>query len=464
MALIGAGSLIAVLILRRRFDRQRSKRSELEQLVASRTAALATARDRLESEVEARTEDLRQALSSLLSDMAKREHLEAKLRQSERLESIGRLAGGIAHDFNNILTAILGEADLGESASNDPRLRERFHRIRDAGERAARLTQQMLAFSREQPSRPCAVVIDDAIQDISGLLHQFLPGDIELSLDLQAPEACALIDPGQLEQVIMNLVLNARDALEESGRIELSTRVLGSSDEAEEGPTSAVQETTDQIELRVRDNGCGIPAEVLPHIFDPFFTTKDPGRGTGLGLASVHGIVQQAGGVIEVGKAGAQGSEFLIRLPRSRAESVPPETADSAHNTRATVVLCDDEPAVLQVMQRALEDEEWELLAASSPAQALSIAQSHAGDVHLLVTDVVMPGMTGVELAQSWRKCRPQTRIAFVSGYSRGGLHASGEQAIDGAFLAKPFRPETFRNFVREQLKDAPEPANLSSR
>ena len=462
VALVGATNLVAILLVRQRFVRQRSKRSELEQLVASRTAALATARDRLETEVEMRTGDLRQALSSLRADMEKREHLEAKLRQSERLESVGRLAGGIAHDFNNILTAVLGEADLGASASGDDKQRERFHRIRDAGDRAARLTQQMLAFSREQPTRPCAVVIDDAIQDISGLLHQFLPSEIELVLDLRAPGACAQIDPGQLEQVIMNLVLNARDALEETGWIEVSTRVV-CSQVGSAGSDGEGQETSDQIELRVRDNGCGISEQVLPHIFDPFFTTKDPGRGTGLGLASVHGIVQQAGGVIEVSNSSAEGSEFRICFPRSGSDTNLQESEGAVINARATVVLCDDEPAVLQVMQRALDGEEWELLATSSPTQALSLAQDHVGDIHLLVTDVVMPGMTGVELAQAWKRSRPQTRVAFVSGYSRGGLHASGEQGIDGAFLAKPFRPENFRSFVREQLKGAPERAGLGS-
>lgn len=461
--LLGATSLLSIQLVRTRFARQRMKRFELEELVASRTAALARARDRLEAEVSMRTEDLRQALSDLRADLAKREELEAKLRQSERLESIGRLAGGIAHDFNNILTAILGEADLGESASRDEKLRARFHRIRDAGERAARLTQQMLAFSREQPCRPCAVVIDDATQDISGLLQQFLPSEIDFALKLQAPGACVQIDPGQLEQVIMNLVLNARDSLGEDGKIEVATRVLSAGADEGQAAGAGRQVAGDQIELRVSDNGCGIPAEVRPHIFDPFYTTKDPGSGTGLGLASVHGIVQQAGGVIEVRDSSIQGSEFRILLPRCGAENDLETKPPVASNSRATIVLCDDEPAVLRVMTRALDGEDWELLAASNPTQALALAEEHAGDIHLLVTDVVMPGMTGVELARAWKQTRPQTRVAFVSGYSRGGLHASGEQGLDGRFLAKPFRPENFRSFVREQLRNAPEPANLSS-
>lgn len=453
---LGATGLLSIHLVRARFARQRTKRFELEELVASRTVALARARDRLETEVATRTDDLRQALASLRADLAKREELEAKLRQSERLESIGRLAGGIAHDFNNILTAILGEADLGESASRDDKQRDRFHRIRDAGERAARLTQQMLAFSREQPCRPCAVAIDGAIQDLTGLLQQFLPSNILFSLDLQAPDACVQIDPGQLEQVIMNLVLNARDSIEEDGKIEVATRVLPARIEAG-------QAVGEQVELRVSDNGCGIPTEVRPHIFDPFYTTKAPGSGTGLGLASVHGIVQQAGGAIEVSDSSIQGSEFRVLLPRCSAEGDRETKLGATRNARATVVLCDDEPAVLQVMTRALEGEDWELLAASNPNQALALAEEHAGDIHLLVTDVVMSGMTGVELAHAWKRTRPQTRVAFVSGYSRGGLHASGEQGIDGGFLAKPFRPENFRSFVREQLRGAPEPANQGS-
>lgn len=444
-----ASGLLAVQLVRVRFARQRSKRSELEELVASRTAALAQARDRLESEVETRTEDLRQALTSLRADLAKREELEAKLRQSERLESIGRLAGGIAHDFNNILTAILGEADLGEMASPDEKLRGRFLRIRDAGERAARLTQQMLAFSREQPSRSRAVVIDDTIRDTSDLLQQFLPNDVRLRLDLDAPELCVQIDPGQLEQVIMNLVLNARDAIDQQGCIEVMTRSL--------------PEHSDQLELRVRDNGCGIPADVLPHIFDPFFTTKDPDSGTGLGLASVHGIVKQAGGTIDVSTSSAQGSEFRIRFPRCKPETNPLEKPSHAPHAHATIMLCDDEPSVLRVMTRALEGEGWKVLSASKPAQALALAREHDGAIDLLVTDVVMSGMTGVELARAWKQSRPETRIAFVSGYSRGGLRASGEQAIEGELLAKPFRAEGFRKFVREQLRDEPEQVNQGS-
>jgi signal transduction histidine kinase/ligand-binding sensor domain-containing protein/CheY-like chemotaxis protein len=459
---LAASGVLTIHLLRRSFARQRLKRDDLERTVASRTAALATARDRLETEVEMRTEDLRQALSSLRADMAKREELEAKLRQSERLESVGRLAGGIAHDFNNILTAILGEADLGEAATSDEKLRARFLRIRDAGEHAARLTEQMLAFSREQPSRPRAVRIDAAIRDTSGLLQQLLPNDIEFSLDLQADGACAQIDPSQLEQVIMNLVLNARDALGKDGRIEVATRVLARQAELASS-TKGGQDGVDQIELRVRDNGCGIAEGVRPHIFDPFFTTKDPGKGTGLGLASVHGIVQQAGGTIEVSSSSKDGSEFRIRLPLCGYQHGAETKEDAAPRARTTVMLCDDEPAVLQVMTRALEGEAWELLAASSPAQALAVARDRPGAIDLLVTDVVMSGMTGVELARAWKLARPKTRVAFVSGYSRGGLHASGEQEIEGAFLAKPFRPESFRSFVRDQLKDVPEPTNLSS-
>ena len=449
---LGGGVLLiaaASWFITMRFRMQRRRREALERVVAERTADLAAARDQAEKLTAERTKDLRQALEKLRADMEERDELRKQLSRTERLDALGRLAGGIAHDFNNILTAVLGEADLGHASTDDEDARRRFERIRAAGERATELTSQMLAFGRTQPMRRELVRLDDAVRSATELLQPLLPKAIQLEWRLEADEACLSIDPTQLSLVVMNLVLNARDAIDGAGRIVVHTRC-----------------DAEQVELRVEDDGAGIPAEVQPHVFDPFFTTKGPGEGTGLGLSSVHGAVTRAGGRVDFHSAPGRGAQFQVTFPRvaapSQAEqSVGSGPSDAVHaRRRPTVLLCDDEPSVLQIMERSLDGESLQVLTADSPELALQIMREHAGLIDLVVTDSVMPAMSGEQLAAAIRAARPGTSICFVSGYSHSGLSAAGSLDEQAPFLSKPFRPEAFRRFVLEQLSSSPEPAS----
>lgn len=435
LLLIAASTLVITYVIRARFRRDREQQVVLEQTVATRTSDLAQARDRLETEVSVRTADLQRALEQQRAEMEQREQLQEQLRRTERLESVGRLSAGIAHDFNNILTSILGEADLGRSASQNQALAGRFDRIRQAGEHAAELTEQVLAFGRAQQADPRELEFDATVRQALESLASLLPPMIELDVELNAPHAWVFADPAQLQHIVTNLVLNARDAIAGPGRIQVQT----------------ITDDTD-AQLVITDTGHGIDPKVLPHIFEPYFSTKQAGRGTGLGLASVHGVVEQLGGSIQAQSKPQQGARFTVVLPRT----APTEAGQDAHSTQeepqATVMLCDDESSVLHVMRQALDGCGYRVLVAHGPDHARRVAHQFDGRIDLLVTDQIMPGTSGTELAASLQAERPELRVAHVSGYSQDGLAGNGGPSDADHFLKKPFLPEQFRGFVARAL------------
>ena len=372
-------------------------------------------------------------------DVTERRELEARLRDAQKMESLGRLAGGVAHDFNNLLTAILGSAELlrGELPEGT-RARAELEEIASSGTRASRLTSQLLAFARRQPVELRVVDLASLLAGMERLLRRLLREEIELVIEAGAGPTTVRGAAAQLEQVVVNLVVNARDALAGPGRITLRTERTGA-----------------HVQLAVRDDGAGMSAEVQRRAFEPFFTTKPPGQGTGLGLATCYGIVEQGGGTIAVESAPGQGTTIRIQLPFVAAEPsaapAPPRAAPRARG--ATVLLVEDEPAVRRIATLALRRAGHRVLDAADAAAALRIAEAGAEEIDLLVTDVVMPGMGGRALAAALCERRPELPVLFVSGYSEDEALERDVAALRAAFLAKPFTPETLCARVDELLE-----------
>ncbi len=388
------------------------------------------------------------------TDVTQRKRLEEQLRQSQKMEAIGRLAGGIAHDFNNLLTAIIGYAELlmADGGAADSR-RGDVAEIKRAAERAAGLTQQLLAFSRKQLLQPKVLDLNALVRETQKLLRRLLGEDIELqtvaATDLDAVEA----DPGQLGQVIMNLAVNARDAMPRGGQLTIETANVVLDD-------AAVQQHVTMrpgryVMLAVSDTGVGMDADTKAHLFEPFFTTKEAGKGTGLGLATVYGIVKQSGGYIWAYSEPGRGATFKIYLPpvAARAEAVRSPVAPSAatHGSE-TVLVVEDEEAVRRLSCRVLESHGYTVLAAGRGDQALHVASRHTGPIQLLVTDVVMPGMSGRELAKRLSSLRPATKVLYLSGYTDDAIVRHGVLEPGVSFLQKPFTPAALARKVREVL------------
>jgi two-component system, cell cycle sensor histidine kinase and response regulator CckA len=395
-----------------------------------------------------------------VQDITGRRLLELQLLEAQRLESIGRLAGGVAHDFNNLLTVILGftETLLEGLPAGDER-RASAEQIRAAGLRAADLTQQLLAFGRRQVLRMQVLDLNAVLTEMQGILQRSVGEQIEVDISPRARQCLVRADRGQIEQVILNLALNARDAMPAGGRIDIVTGDAGAAGGEQAGPDAG------WLQLAVSDTGTGMNAEVLAHIFEPFFTTKEVGRGTGLGLATVHGIVTQMGGRIEVNSVSGEGTSFCVFLPCAADEAgreegaAAPVPVPSEARGEETVLLVEDERAVRRFVAEALRRRGYRVIEAADGDQAIDTAHGHAGAIHLLVTDLVMPGMTGRELARFLTHERPGLRVLFISGYSderaepRGGAGAPEAEA----FLQKPFTPVVLARQVR-QILDAPGP------
>ncbi|MGE5243284.1 MAG: ATP-binding protein [Betaproteobacteria bacterium] len=386
-------------------------------------------------------------------DITDRRLLEERVTQSEKIESIGRLAGGIAHDFNNLLTAILGYTELliNGRASDDPD-RGDLEEIRRAGTRAAALTQQLLAFGRKQVLMPKEVDLNGIVQDLEAMLTRLIREDIRLVCVASPMPAFVRVDPTQIEQVILNLVLNARDALPGGGeiRIEVAHQRASDADIALE-PASG---PADCIRLRVADNGIGIPEAVRAHVFEPFFTTKEPGKGTGLGLASVYGIVRQSNGDISVESEEGKGTTFTMRFPAVAA----PATDDTRHEerlepavSRETILLVEDEDAVRTITSAVLRRHGYRVFEAPAPPAAVEIFTQHGQEIDLLLTDVVMPEMNGPALAQRLVAARPELRVLFVSGYADTDMPID-ERNPNISFLSKPFQAAVLVGKVRDVL------------
>jgi PAS domain S-box-containing protein len=388
-------------------------------------------------------------------DVTARRELEGQLRHAQKMESVGRLAGGIAHDFNNLLTAITGHGDLLAQSldETDPRQAD-VSAINAAAARAATLTRQLLAYGRQSLMRPEPVDLNAVVSDIEPMLRRLIGEDVELRTNLEPGLGWVQADAGQLDQVLLNLVVNARDALASGGTIELSTANVALDDAyAADHPGARPGRF---VMISVRDTGVGIDRATLARIFEPYFTTKDRGRGTGLGLATVLGIVEQSGGHIDVDSKVGEGTTFRVYLPRQanpRGETAAETgTAATPVGGHETVLLAEDEEVVRRLAAMALERNGYRVIAAPDGLAALEMAEAHDGRIDLLLTDVIMPGINGRELATRFASSHPEARVLFMSGYAGDTLSAQGVLDPTVAFLAKPFVPAELARKVREVL------------
>lgn len=379
---------------------------------------------------------------------------EEQLRQAQKLESIGRLAGGIAHDFNNMLTAINGysELTLRRLASDDP-LRQNIEEIRKAGGRSAELTRQLLAFSRRQMLQPKVVDIDQVVLDTSLMLKRLIGEDVELITLVGKNVARIQADPGQLSQVLMNLVVNARDAMPDGGTITIETRNVNLDEQYARQHVSV--RPGPYVMLSVSDTGIGMDAETQKQIFEPFFTTKEVGKGTGLGLSTVYGIVKQSNGNVWVYSELGKGTAFKIYLPQfeePNSVSLEPQPAASFSWGSETILIVEDEDMVRSLSREVLESCGYTVIVASNGVEALTVCEQHKDQIHLLITDIVMPQMGGRELAEKLSVAYPKVRVLFTSGYTDDAIVRHGIIEDDANFIQKPFNLDDLARKVRELL------------
>lgn len=387
-------------------------------------------------------------------DLTREKLLQDQFFQSQKMEVVGRLTGGIAHDFNNILMAIFGYADLlVNGLQTSPGLADDAREIRKAADRAATLTRQLLAFSRKQLLVPKLLNLNTVIADLTKLLRRLLGEDIALRLALAPDLGIVSADPGQIEQVIMNLVVNARDAMPAGGPLEIGTANV-ELDATYAGSHPYVPPGR-YVAVRVTDHGTGIAAEDLPHLFEPFFTTKGPGKGTGLGLATVFGIVKQSGGHVQVYSEVGFGSTFKVYLPRTDAVVAPPaweQPAAAAEGGDETVLIVDDDTVIGTLVERILGERGYTVLRAAGAGAAAEIARRHAGPIHLLLTDVVMPERSGGELAAELGAPRPEMRVLYMSGFTGDAIAHHGLVGAGPPILTKPVDAATLLRVVRAVL------------
>ncbi len=380
---------------------------------------------------------------SVKRDVTDQLHLEAQLVQAQKMEAIGRLAGGVAHDFNNVLAVIVAYSGLLLEAvdPSDP-MRADLEQISQASQRGAALTDQLLAFSRRKVLEPKVVDLGEVVRNMERMLVRVIGEDIDLVTVLEPDLGQVFVDPAQMEQVVLNLVVNARDAMPEGGTLTIETHNLDQAPGDPDRPLEA--EPSPSVVLSVSDTGVGMDRETQSHIFEPFFSTKDPADGTGLGLATVFGIVKQSGGHVEVISAPGQGSAFRIHLPRSDRRPPRPDEVgapDDLPRGTETILLLEDDRGVRRATARILRKHGYSVLEASNAGEGLMISEEHSGPIHLLLTDVVLPKISGVQFAQRLTGTRAETRVLFMSGYTDEAVMAHG-LSLDGLnFIAKPFTP-----------------------
>ena len=385
-----------------------------------------------------------------LADITERRQFDEALLQAQKMESIGRLAGGIAHDFNNMLTAISGFADLlVQDLPEEGDARESAETIRRAAAQAAALTQQLLAFSRRQVLEPVVLDPDATIEAVEPMLRRLIGEDVDLRVSLRAAPLRMRVDPSQLAQIVMNLVVNARDAMPDGGRIVVETGRAAfdsayASEHFEVTPGNYVM-------VAVSDTGIGMDMATRQHIFEPFFTTKEPGKGTGLGLATIYGIVRQSGGHIWLYSEPGQGTTFKVYFPTvadpaSQPEAPPIDVAGGSE----TILLVEDESSVRELARTILTRLGYNVLAAADPREALAIVASHSERIHVLVSDVVMPVMSGPELARRIRMMRPNIKTLLLSGYTGNIIDRGDRLAGTDGFLSKPFTTNDLAQKVAE--------------
>ncbi|MET0553955.1 MAG: response regulator [Vicinamibacteria bacterium] len=390
-------------------------------------------------------------IAGVTLDITDRRSLDQQFRQAQKMEAVGRLAGGVAHDFNNLIGVVMG---YGESALRTlppgHAARPKLDQVLQAAERATRVTRQLLVFSRKHSPDPRVVSLDAVIHEMERLLRRLIGEDLDLVVRAGPAGACIRADVREVEQVLMNLAVNARDAMPEGGRLTIETTVERVA--AHSGPAERGVRTGDYVVLTVSDTGTGIPADVQPQIFEPFFTTKDPERGTGLGLSTVYGIVDQAQGSILLDSQAGAGASFRIYWPRCDEPITPvaPRLEGEAPRGKETILLVEDDDALRSVTQDMLQECGYTVLAAADGAEALRLTQGYVGRLDLLMTDVVMRGMTGPQTAQQVCALRPQIRVLLMSGYSGKELSRQGVAAE--RLLEKPFTLDEMARRVREAL------------
>jgi signal transduction histidine kinase/CheY-like chemotaxis protein len=447
--LLTLATALSVALFRWRTGRLKLYSRRLEEVVAERTGELRASRDLLETRVQERTVQLEQELSE-------RNRLERQLVQAQQLESVGRLAGGVAHDINNLMTAVLGYAQLVEEAAHDrPELKEDVQQIRLAAERASGVSQQLLAFGRRQIFNPQTLNLNDILLSLDPMLRRTVGASIEI-VTLPGEELDNVhVDRVQFEQVVINLVANARDAMPTGGKLWLETRnVRLAADTVMGGIPVAAGE---YVQLTVRDSGTGIGPEHLPHIFEPFYTTKEIGKGSGMGLATSYGIIKQSGGYILIESDPGRGATFRILLPRTLERSASSPMARTVPTAGGTelILLVEDEPQLRALAGRFLRRIGYTVLDAADGEEALRVAADTPQQIAVVVTDLVMPRMGGLELAQQMRAAGQQCRILLVSGFVEREVPPDLIRQPGVAFLAKPFRLPELASRIRALL-DAP--------
>ncbi len=389
-------------------------------------------------------------------DVSNERRLEQQLFQAQKIEAIGRLAGGVAHDFNNLLGVITGYGGIVHRrlAGEDP-LKGKVEQILKAAERAAGLTRQLLAFSRKQVLQPEILDLNAVVSDMDKMLRRLIGEDVEFTTLLDPHLGSVRADPGQIEQVIMNLAVNARDAMPDGGRLTLETR--NADLDADYAATRPPTRTGSYVALVVTDTGSGMDAATQARIFEPFFTTKEAGKGTGLGLATVYGIVKQSEGYIWLYSEVGVGTTFKIYLPRidERAAVARRQEPGPLLRGSETALLVEDEASLRELLREVLEANGYSVLVARDGAEALKIAQAHTGTIHIMVTDVIMPGMSGPKIVDLVAPTRPEMKVLFLSGYSDESVTRHALVGPGRAFLSKPFGPEVLLRKVRESLDAA---------
>jgi len=438
----------------------RAVNEKLEREIGERRRAeqgLQQAHDELEQRVRERTAQLAQVNQVLETELAERHKLEAQLMQSHKMEAVGRLAGGIAHDFNNLLMIIAGHTELLlDNGALDAGSTKSATRIQEAAQRAAKLTRQLLAFSRKQVLQAKVLDLNLIVMEIEQMLRRLIGEHIELTCAKDGQVGRVKADPGQIEQVLMNLAVNARDAMPRGGK--LLIRTANFEVDAKYARLHPGLRPGHYVTLQVTDNGIGMDAETQLHIFEPFFTTKEKGRGTGLGLATTYGIIKQSNGYIGVDSAPDQGSTFRIFLPRVEEDIEivrTPAAAGELPRGVETILVVEDENPLRLLAREFLEKSGYHVLDAPTGEEALGVARNYRGPIHLLLSDVIMPGMSGPDLAAHLKRERPDTRVVFVSGYADAALENHGLSEPGMAFLAKPFTREEVLRKVREMLDRA---------
>ncbi len=401
-----------------------------------------------------RGSDSHPVMEGLIVDITDRKILEGQLQQARKIEAVGRLAGGVAHDFNNLLTIIKGYVEMAVQRSLDrPELHSDIRHIEEAADRAVTLVRQLLAFSRKQVLQPKVLDLNTIVINLDQLLRRLMPQNIEMKTFVSKEAGTIKADPGQIEQVIMNLVVNARDALADGGHILIETCNVNL--DSAYTRDHAVVAPGPYVFLAVSDTGIGMSAETVAHIFEPFYTTKESGRGTGLGLSTVYGIVKQSDGYVWVYSELGKGTTFKVYLPRvtDAVQVSPPETpASTSQKGHETILLVEDEDDVRELTQMVLSKRGYNVIEAHSPAEAERLAGHGGPEIHLLLTDVVMPGISGRELAKRLTARFPHLRVMFMSGYTYNVIAQNGTLEEGISFLQKPFTPQLLMEKVREAL------------